>query len=174
MTAPARIRHRCRSSSGQAIIETILTTWTLLMVLCIIMQVFLIDQHAYRLATKAHAQLFKSAFAGNTATTPYKEDLTEKLEGGGVEYVPVIGFFRMYGLTREDLRIRSPYRDPIDPAKRIILGRGTAANLTDGLRGVADPSPYLAQIADGLQKVQDAKTRAEQAKNAATGTGGRK
>jgi hypothetical protein len=174
MTRRLRILRRCRSSSGQAIIETILTTWTLLMLFCILMQVFLIDQHAYRLATRAHARLFRNAYAGNQATTSYKSELTEKLEGGGEEYVPVIGYFRLYGLTREDLRIRSPFRDPIDPSKRIILGRGTAASITDGVAGMVDPSSYLAEISDGLQTIQDAKTKIEQARAALTQRGGRK
>ena len=173
MTTRQRLGHRCQSSSGQAVIETILTTWTLLMVLCIIMQAFLIDQHAYRLATRAHAQLFKNAYAGNKATTAYKADLTEKLEGRGDEYVPVIGFFQLYGLRREDLRIRSPYRPPDDPSKRIIMGRGTSESVADGLAGIADPSPYLSAIADGMQQIQEAKTKAEQARAALTTKGGR-
>jgi hypothetical protein len=174
MTTRQHLGHRRRSSSGQAIIETILTTWTLLMVLCIILQAFLIDQHAYRLATRAHAQLFTNAYAGNKASTSYKPDLMQRLEGRGDEYVPVIGFFRLYGLTREDLRIRSPYRPPTDPSKRIIMGRGTSESVSDGLIGIADPSSYLANIADGMQKIQDAKTKAEQARAALTTKGGRK
>jgi hypothetical protein len=173
MTAKPIPRHPRQSSSGQAMIETILITWSLIMVLAIIFQAFLIDQHAYRLATRAHAQLFKAAWSGNLATRSYQPDYTEKLQGAD-EYVPVVGFFGMYGLTREDLRIRSPYRPLIDPAKRIIIGRGTAASVTDGLIGMADPSPYLAQISDGFQMVQDAKSKIEQAKAALTQKGGRK
>jgi hypothetical protein len=174
MTTRLRIHRRYRSSSGQAMIETILTTWTLLMLFCILMQVFLIDQHAYRLATRAHARLFRNAYAGNQATTTYQSELTEKLEGGGEEYVPVIGYFQFYGLTREDLRIRSPFRPPIDPSKRIILGRGTAASITDGVLGMADPSPYLSEISDGLQRIQDAKTKIDQARAALAQSGGRR
>jgi hypothetical protein len=170
MRAPVLARARRQTSSGQAMIETILTTWVLIMVLCIIIQAFLIDQHAYRLATQAHARLFRAAYLGNQPTRSYEPEETQKLQGPD-EYVPVIGYFRLYGLTREDLRIRSPFRPMHDPAKRLILGRGTAASITDGLRGVADPSSYLAQIQTGLQQIQDAKTKAEQIKNAVTGKG---
>lgn len=171
--ATTTLATRCRSTRGQAVIETILTTWTLLMLLCIILQAFLIDQHAYRLATRAYARLFRAAYAGNLPTTSYKGDVTEKLEGNGEEYVPVVGYFRFYGLTREDLRIRSPYRPMWDPAKRLIIGRGTAGSVTDGLIGIADPSSYLSDISRGIQQLQDAKTKAEQIKAAGTKKGGK-
>ena len=153
--------------------ETILTTWVLIMVLAIIFQVFLIDQAAYRLATQAHARLMKAAFAGNTPGTSYDGRVTEKLQGAD-EYVPVVGFFQMYGLTREDLHIRSLTQPPYDPAKRIIIGRGTASNVMDGVAGLADPSSYLADIEDGLRKAENAKNEAVKIKNAATSKPGRK
>ena len=163
-----------RGSRGQAIIETILTTWVLVMVLAIIIQVFLIDQHAYRLATKAHALLFSHvAFADNKPDTKYETRWTQKFEGPD-EYVPVIGFFQLYGLTREDLRIRTIHGRP-GGFKRIKLGRGTLADTTDGLKEVgADPAPFLEQISQGFQQLEDAKNKAEEAKKAAAGKGGRK
>jgi hypothetical protein len=174
MTMPQPRRDRaCQSQGGQAITETILTTWVLVMVLAVILQVFLIDQHAYRLATKAHALLFTQvAYPDNKPTVKYETRWTQKFEGED-EYVPVIGFFQMYGLTREDLRIRTIHGRP-GGFKRIKLGRGTLASVSDGVAGAADPSAYLSQIADGLQQLDVAKNRAQEAQNAGAGKGGRR
>ena len=169
---PSRPARASRSSSGQAIIETILTTWVLVMVLAIIIQAFLIDQHAYRLATRAHALLFTQvAYPDNKPTVKYETRWTEKFEGPD-EYVPVVGFFQLYGLTREDLRIRTIHGRP-GGFKRIKLGRGTLASVADGLAGAADPSAYLSQIADGLRQVDAAKTQAESAARARAGGKGK-
>jgi hypothetical protein len=144
------------------------------MVLAVIIQAFLIDQHAYRLATKAHALLFSHvAFAENKPDIKYETRWTQKFEGPD-EYVPVIGFFRLYGLTRQDLRIRSIHPERPGLFKRIKLGRGTQANMTDGLLEVgADPSPYLRQISQGFQQLDDARNKAEEARRAAARRSGR-
>jgi len=157
-----------RHQRGQAMIETILMTWGLLMILAIMIQVFLIDQHAYRLATKAHALLFTQvAYPDNKPTVKYETRWTQKFEGPD-EYVPVINYFRLYGLTDADLRIRTTHGRP-GGYKRIKLGRGTRASVADGLVGVADPSSYLSQIAGAVQALEAAKRLAQEAKNRASG-----
>lgn len=162
MLRPATRRAR-RPDAGQAIVETVLMTWGLMMLLAIMVQVFLIDQHAYRLATKAHARLFsQTAFPDNKPTVKYETRWTQKFEGPD-EYVPVIGYFRMYGLTREDLRIRTTHGRP-GGFKRIKLGRGTEPDVATGVEGRADVSVLLAQIADGMGQLNAAKAMAQEAK----------
>ncbi len=154
-------RRRRRADAGQAIVETVLMTWGLMMLLAIMVQVFLIDQHAYRLATKAHSRLFsQTAFPDNKPTVKYETRWTQKFEGPD-EYVPVIGYFRMYGLTREDLRIRTTHGRP-GGYKRIKLGRGTKPDVATGVEGRADVSVLLAQIANGMGQLSAAKAMARE------------
>jgi hypothetical protein len=161
-----------RADSGQAMIETILFTWTLIMLLAIIMQVFLIDQHAYRLATRAHAMLLRQAYESNKPSVKYETRWTQKLDGQD-QFVPVMPYFSLYGLTEPFLRIQTTTGKP-DGYKRIKLGRGTQASVVDGLAGLADPSAYLSQISNGFQQLDDAKQRAQEGQSRTSTTRGRK
>ena len=152
-----------RGQTGQAIVETVLVTWALMMVLAIMVQVFLIDQHTYRLATKAHSLLFTQvAYPDNKPDVKYETRWTQKFEGPD-EYVPVIGYFRMYGLTRDDMRIRTTHGRP-GGYKRIKLGRGTKPDINDGVAGRADVSVLLAEISTGMIQLETAKTMAQLAR----------
>jgi len=151
-----------RPEQGQAMIETILMTWGLFMVVAIMIQVFLIDQHAFRLATRAHARLFQQeAYPNNSPGVRYDGRARQRLEGPD-EWVPVINYFRLYGLTEEDLRIRST-RD--DRQKEIHIGRGTKADIAAGLEGLADPALLLAVVEGGMQLLEGAKATAQQAQS---------
>jgi hypothetical protein len=155
---------RSGASGGQAITETLLMTWGLVMILCIILQAFLIDQHAFQLATRAHALLFTQvAYPGNRPSVPYETRWTQKLEGPD-EYVPVVGFFRLHGVTRDELRIRSIHGRP-GGYKRIKLGRGTKPDVAAGLAGLADVSSLLSQIGSGMSLLDEGRRRAQEARN---------
>jgi hypothetical protein len=139
-------------------------TWGLVMILCIILQAFLIDQHAYQLATRAHARLLtKVAYPNNRPTVMYETRFTQKFEGPD-EYVPVVGFFRLYGLQRQDLRIRTIHGRP-GGYKSIMLGRGTKADVAAGLAGSGDVSSLLSQVSNGMSLLDDARRRAQDARN---------
>ena len=155
-------RHRdARAERGQAMTETVLMTWGLVMILCIIVQVFLIDQYAYRLATKAHAKLFtQTAFPDNKPSVMYETRWTQKFEGPD-EYVPVLGFFKLYGVTRDDLRIRSTHDRP-GGFKRIKLGRGTLADVPTGVSEAGgDFSSLWSLVMAGSNMLDDAKQKAK-------------
>lgn len=155
-----------RVMRGQAMIETILMMWGLFIILAIMIQVFLIDQHAFRLATSAHARLFSDeAFPKNSPFVAYSGKATRRLEGPDA-YVPVINYFRLYGLTDADLRIRST-RD--DRPKQLRIGRGTRADPVAGLMGIADPSIFYGMVAAGKLMLDDAKQKAEEAQTRAAG-----
>ena len=149
------------SASGQAISELVLMTWGLVMILCIILQVFLIDQHSFQLATRAHSKLFTVvAHPDNKPDVKYETRWTQKFEGPD-EYVPVVGFFQLYGLTRDDMRIRTIHGRP-GGFKRIKLGRGTKKDVEAGLEGLADYSSLLTQVQSGLSQLEDAKAKAKE------------
>ncbi len=172
MTTRRAGRH-ARGQTGQAIVETVLVTWALMMILAIMVQVFLIDQHAYRLATKAHSRLFTQvAYPDNKPGVKYETRWTQKFEGPD-EYVPVIGYFKMYGLTREDMRIRTTHGRP-GGYKRIKLGRGTKPDINDGVAGRADTSALLSQISTGTSQLETAKTKAQEAPKSPPSGGGKR
>ena len=150
---------------GQALTETLLMTLGLFMLFCIVLQAFLIDQHAFQLATRAHARLFaQGAYPGNRPSIRYETRWPQKLEGPD-EYVPVVGLFRMYGLTRGDLRIRSIHPERPGGYKRIKLGRGTKPDVLAGLEGLADPAALWSQISEGMKLLDLARRLAQDAKD---------
>lgn len=156
---------RRAGARGQALTETLLMTWGLFLLFCIVLQAFLIDQHAFELATQAHARLFsRGAYPGNKPSVTYETRWPQKLEGPG-EYVPVVGFFKMYGLTRGDLRIRSTHRERPGGYKRIKLGRGTRTDVFAGLEGLADPAAFWSQISEGMDLLDQARRLAQEAKD---------
>lgn len=138
-------------------------TWALVMLIAIMIQGFVIDQHAYRLAANAHAALFTNvAYPGNRPSLAYSADQGQPLAGPD-EYVPVIGYFRSFGLTREDLRIRSTRGRP-DGRKWMRIGRGTGPDVLAGVQGQADPTALLSQIETGLSQIEEGKRRAQEAR----------
>lgn len=141
--------------------ETVLLTMTLVMMLAVVLQVFLIDEHIFRLATTAHQRLFTlRAFPDNRPDVEY--DTVRERWDGPDQWVPVIGFFQPYGLTRDDLRIRS-VRRPAAP-KDIMIGRGTAPSITAGLAADLDPSAWLSEASDALGELTRARELGEELK----------
>ena len=131
------MRHRLSSQHGQAMTETLLITLPLVMLLAAVYQIFLADEHIFRLATASHARLFnEQAFPANHERESYAWRYVDW--DGPDQYVPVVGFFRMAGLSREDMRIRSA-RGGLGGYKRIAIGAGTAPSLagasTDNVYG---------------------------------------
>lgn len=159
MPVGRRSRRNVRGDRGQAIIETVLVTWFFVLLLVIVLQVFLIDQHAYRLATSAHARLMDEAYRSNKPAVKYETRRTQKLQGPD-EYVPVVGFFTRYGLTRDDLRIRSTHARP-GGQKQIKLGRGTKADVPAGVEGQVDYSSLWSEVITGMSQVTAAKAAAQ-------------
>jgi hypothetical protein len=156
----ARRRRPGRQEGGQAVVETILVTFGLMMLLAIMVQVFLIDQHAYRLATKAHSRLFTQvAYPDNRPDTKYETRWTQKFEGPD-EYVPIIGYFRMFGLTRDEMRIRTTHGRP-GGYKRIKLGRGTKPDAETGAQDYVDVGTLKQMIATGIEQTTIAKIMAQ-------------
>ncbi|MCX6552466.1 MAG: hypothetical protein NTY02_15925 [Acidobacteria bacterium] len=161
MTPTDSWARRARSGRGQAVTELVLMTWGLVMILCIILQVFLIDQYSFEIAVRAHSRLFtQTAYPDNKPDVKYETRWTSKFEGPH-EYVPVVGFFQLYGVTRDDLRIRTIHGRP-GGYKRIKLGRGTKADVATGLEGLADYASLWTQVINGMSQLDDAKRKAQE------------
>jgi len=143
--------------------ETVLITMTLVMMLALVVQVFLVDEHIFRLATAAHVRLFTTrAFPDNRSDVGY-DRVRERWEGSD-QFVPLVAFFRPFGLTPADLRIRS-VRRPGEP-KDVEIGRGTAPSVARGLAADFDPSALLSGASEGLADLVRAKQLEEELKNA--------
>ncbi|MEW5982527.1 MAG: hypothetical protein AB1806_09170 [Acidobacteriota bacterium] len=137
-----RLARRCLaagSDRGQAMTETVLMAWGLVLLIAVVVQVFLIDLYSYHLATSAHARLFaRVAYPDNRPNVKYETRWTSKFEGR-FQLVPLVAFFKPYGLTQEDLRIKTTQGRP-GGFKRIKLGRGTQADAMAGIAGRLDPT----------------------------------
>ena len=121
--------------SGQALSETLLMMMPLVMLIAAVFQVFLVDAHVFRLATRSHAEVFRQAFSYNAPL--YSYDRSTARWGGSDQYVPVVGFFGPYGLTRQNMRIRTTRRIWRTGPKGIEIGRGTQASVAAGVGGAA-------------------------------------
>jgi hypothetical protein len=120
-------RRRLSGQRGQAMTETLLMTLPLVMLLAAVYQIFLADEHVFRLATRSYARLFiEEAFPSNSASRSYTWRFVDW--DGPERDVPVVGFFRLYGLSAGDMRIRSA-RAPGLP-KRVAIGAGTAPSVS--------------------------------------------
>lgn len=163
---------RLTSSRGQAMTETVLVTWGLILLIAVVVQVFFVDLYSFHLAATAHSRLFTQvAYPDNKPTVPYETRWTSKFEGA-FEYVPVVAFFAPYGLTRDNMRIRTTQGRP-GGYKRIKLGRGTKPDTLKGIEGILskDALTYVSQAWDGLDFADRA---AEDATPPASAKGSRK
>jgi hypothetical protein len=121
------VRRRLSSQLGQAMTETLLMTLPLVILLAAVYQIFLADEHVFRLATRSHARLFtEAAFPSNSTSSSYRWRFVDW--DGPEQYVPVVGFFRLYGLSGEQMRIRSA-RGGAGGVKRTAIGAGTAPSV---------------------------------------------
>lgn len=142
--------------------ETLLITMTLVMVLALVLQVFLVDEHVFRLAMAAHYRAFAQvAFPNNRTDASYS---TVKIRWDGPDqYTPVVGFFRPFGLTRDDMRIRS-VRVPPPPAgvKDMMVGSGAAPSIAGGLPDGIDSSVWLSSESDAFADLNRARQLARE------------
>ena len=141
------------SERGQAMTETVLMAWGLILLIAIVVQVFFVDLYTFQLTSVAHARLFTSeAYPNNRPTVSYDGKAEVKLDSG-YQFVPVVAFFRPYGLTPADLRIRSTEWDRLNSPKRLRIGRGTAPDVLTGIQGILDVEALTAASTamDGLE-----------------------
>lgn len=149
---------------GQAMTETLLLAMPLMMIAAALLQIFLIDEYTFRLATRAHQRLFaEQAFPANRPNVDYGARPVRWTDP--TPYVPVVGFFAPYGLTAADLRIRSEARGG---EKRMEIGRGTAPSLAPG--GGIDlsvPDSQASAAMVGLERAKALRQELEQRARAA-------
>lgn len=149
---PAR---RVACARGQALIETMLLTWLMLVFVAAAYQLFLVNRQLGESITHVHAKMMRGAFEHNCA------DSTEECTNDNGELrsaviwnttnipevrVARIGMFRY--LLPEDMQIASnsprngtpdPYCDPQDPAcKRTRAAAGTYQNIWSIFPDIAD------------------------------------
>ena len=161
MTHRPAFARRLRATRGQAITETVLMMWGLVLLIAIMVQAFLIDQTAFTLVTNAHAKLFNDiAYKRNSFRTGYSQQTVSM--GGSDANVPMIGYFRQYGLTSDDLRIRNRGGG----AKKLTIGSGTASDIATGVAGLADATVLISDMSNNLNKLKQAGQKAEKLKNA--------
>lgn len=132
-----RVRH-ARGAAGQAVTETLLLTWLILVFIAAALQIFIMNESMTRAVTAAHADIFKNAFKHNgwrytgptwdVCVTPedkydynYNVDDHAKAILNFDTYpeirVPMLGMFRGYGAPGVmDIHSNYPGR-PLEPSK---------------------------------------------------------
>jgi hypothetical protein len=135
------LRHAWRSQRGQAVTETLMVSWILIVFIAAAHQVFLVNETIFRSITAVHQDLFTTAYKHNCASS--REECT--YDGGDLkaksiwtpEAIPEIeitrvGMFRRYGMPG-NLRLTS--NSPLNigslncpDCKRTKLGAGTYQN----------------------------------------------
>lgn len=115
---------RRHSDRGQAVTETILLTWLLLVFFAATYQVFLVNQAVTRSMTAVHRELFSKAFDGNCYNAGdsgcrYNSDRTANITWTRQTFpeirIRIVSLFAKWGLP-SDLLVKSIAR-PADPAK---------------------------------------------------------
>jgi hypothetical protein len=153
----SRDPRRCqpRSERGQAVTETVMTMMLFALFLAVVLQAFLIDMYTYRLITRAHANAMISAYQKNSYRRNY-DTVVQKMNGRD-RMIPVVSFLRSYGLSSEDLRLRS--RVWPDEYMRLHVGAGTAPSVMAGeaglLQGVGNALQQLQGLGDKVKGIRD-------------------
>lgn len=144
---------------GQAMTETLLLALPLMMIAAALLQIFLIDEYTFRIATRAHQRLFaEQAFPANRPNVGY--DTPTVRWNDPPPYVPVVGFFAPYGLNANDLRIRSRARGG---EKRMQIGRGTAPSISlGGLLDLSAANIDASAAMSGLERAKALRLEMEQ------------
>lgn len=139
------MRHRLRDQRGQAMTETILLIWILLVFIAAIYQLFLVNHTVYSSLAVVHTRLFEQAFDRNCAEPSDDCKYTTDDRGRGARVVwspqavpevvvPVVGMFDRAmpdGLRLESVRYGRGGFDhacPGRPCKRTKVGSGTYKN----------------------------------------------
>ena len=137
-------RGRNRPESGQAVTETMLLTWLLLVFFAATYQVFLVDQAVTRSMMAVHQELFSKAFSGNcyndNNSCRYNSDKTANITWNKTKFpevrIRIVRLFERWGMP-SDLVIRSNNRpaDPLKgcdvPCKHTKLSTGNYFPITD-------------------------------------------
>ncbi|MBI2834478.1 MAG: hypothetical protein HYX76_08630 [Acidobacteria bacterium] len=112
------MRTRPASDRGQAITETMLLTWILVLLIAMAWQLFIVNDTVFRSVTAVHADLFRQGYQANKSSKTYNSDSNAKVIWNTTDIpeieIPVIGMFR--GVLPSSIRIRSNVRGP-EPAK---------------------------------------------------------
>jgi hypothetical protein len=149
-----------RGNAGQAVTETLLLTWLIIVFIAAALQIFIMNESMTRTVTAAHADIFKNAFKHNgwhytgpnsdLCVTPedvydynYNVDDHAKAILSYQNYpeirVPMLGMFRGYGAPGVmDIHSNYPGR-PLEPSKgcvdypckKLRTGAGAAGPSTD-------------------------------------------
>lgn len=139
--ASARDGSGCRRDRGQAVTETMLLTWVILVFIAAALQIFVMNESLYRSMTAAHAAMFREAFTHNhwryqgpesdlcvdevdTHWTNFNVDDHGKAILNYQNYpeirVQVLGLFRTFG-GPEHMDIHSNYPGrPLEPTKGCV------------------------------------------------------
>jgi hypothetical protein len=141
--------HLRRSERGQAVTETMMLTWLLLVFFAATYQVFLVNQSVTRSIMAVHQELFRKAFSGNcysdsNAVCRYNSDKTANISWSRQQFpevrIRIVRLFEKWGLPA-NLVIRSNARppDPLKgcdvPCKHTKLSTGTYFPITDCMFG---------------------------------------
>lgn len=142
MAPRTALTHRRRRERGQAMTETMLLTWILLIVIAAMYQLFLVNQSIYASIAAVHQKVFKIGFARNCSEARSECKYTTDQAGGGQlgarviwstidvpeVRIPIVGLFG--NSLPADLRLSSNVRGasrgcPGRPCKRTKMGSGT-------------------------------------------------
>jgi hypothetical protein len=160
---------RRRTERGQAMTETLLLTWILLIFIAAIYQLFLVNHAVFASLAHVHTRIFEKAFARNCPDKPECEYGTD-LGGSAARVVwtpeeipeiniPIVGMFRKAlpdGVRLESQRYGVGGYDhacPDRPCKRTKLGSGTYKGPIQALielPGIVLDDDFLSSYLDGL------------------------
>lgn len=113
-----------RSAAGQAVTETMLLTWLLLVFFAATYQVFLVNQSLTRSMMAVHQELFSKAFSGNCYSDGndvcrYNSGKTANITWNKTKFpeirIRIVSLFAKWGLPA-NLVVRSNNRPP-EPSK---------------------------------------------------------
>jgi hypothetical protein len=161
---------RFNDERGQAMTETLLLTWILLIFIAAIYQLFLVNQSVFASLTAVHTRLFEQAFARNCSDDDPRCEYTTDNQGAGARVIwtpttipeiniPIVGLFKdslPQGLRLESRRYGIGGFDhacPDRPCKRTKLGSGTYKGPLQGLwelPGIVAGDGFLSGYLDDL------------------------
>ena len=132
MTKPVRVTVK-QSERGQAMIETLLLSWILILFFAATFQIFLVNESIYRSLVAVHQLLFEQAFENNCSdhddekcryTSHNRNRVIWRSQDVPEIEIPVVGMFESYGLS-SPLRLTSNSPLHEDTFKRTKLAAGT-------------------------------------------------
>ena len=122
-----------RGERGQAMTETLLLLWMLMLFIATAYQVFIVHETIFRSLATVHQLLFRETFANNcankgTARCRYTSDIRNRVIWRSEDVpeieIPIVGMFERYGLA-SPMRLTSNSPLHADTYKRTKLAAGT-------------------------------------------------